>query len=160
MSTSVSHSLFSVCNFRQQCHWIAGLGCSVRKKGGADWVASTVETFLNLCSWQVITIKEEKEQVIWLLLTQGYPPVFSTSFRLEQGGERIRPAQTNCLSGRSISELRRKDHSSVTRLPIGPRSSNIPLGWDLSSLLEQWNQNGCRGKCGGYSWSVVVSLGD
>lgn len=97
--------------------------------------------FLTPCSWQVITMKEEKEQVIWLLLTQGNPLVFSKSFRLERGGEGIRrekgSAQTNCLNGRSISELRRKDHGSATRPPIGPWSSNVPLGWDLSFLLER-----------------------
>lgn len=83
----------------------------------------------------------KEERVIWILLTAGNPLVFSKSFRLELGGERIKKvkgvAQTNCLSGRSISELRRKDHSSVTRQPIGPMSSNVSPGSNLTFLLEQ-----------------------
>lgn len=48
--------------------------------------------------------------------------------RRNKDKEGTRSAKTNCLSGRSISEPRREVHSSVTRLPIGPRSSNDPQG--------------------------------
>lgn len=46
--------------------------------------------FPTPCSWQVITIKEEKDEIIWLPLTRGNPSVFSKSLGLERRRERIR----------------------------------------------------------------------
>lgn len=61
------------------------------------------------------------------------------------------PFQTNCLSRRSICELRRKDHSSIREPPIGPRSSDVPLTSDFSPE-QSIPSSGLRKCC----WNICI----
>lgn len=61
------------------------------------------------------------------------------------------PVQTNCLSRRSICELRRKDHSSIREPPIGPRSSDVPLTSDFSPE-QSIPSSGLRKCC----WNICI----
>lgn len=65
--------------------------------------------------------------------------------------EAKRPVQTNCLSRRSIRELRRKDHSSIREPPIGPQSSDIPLTPDFSPE-QSIPSSGLRKFC----WNICI----